>query len=233
MPSAGSEAQDVPAADRRKRGPRLVNLPAVRRLPLYLGALRRFRADGCGRVSTAELALATGLSDPAVKKDISMLGVTGRARIGYEVKSLIAGIERYLGWDRPRRAVLAGVGGLGTALLCGDGFQPRGLRILAAFDDDPAVLGTRVNGIPVHGLGELSRLAGKLKPEVGVLTASPSRVQPVADLFVAAGITRIWTFAEQALSVPRGVTVQREVLSAGLAELLVRSSRNSGKNIAD
>ncbi|MCC8181083.1 MAG: redox-sensing transcriptional repressor Rex, partial [Planctomycetes bacterium] len=59
-----------------------------------------------------------------------------------------------------------------------------------------------------------------------IITVPSSSAQQIADLFIEGGIDRIWSFAPQILTVPEHVTVQREDLYAGLAELLVRSNAN-------
>ena len=66
-----------------------------------------------------------------------MTGAVGTPRIGFHITELIAAIERFLGWDNQTKAVLVGVGSLGTALLGYQGFQNFGFRFVGAFDHDP------------------------------------------------------------------------------------------------
>ncbi|MCC8181084.1 MAG: redox-sensing transcriptional repressor Rex [Planctomycetes bacterium] len=203
---------------------RAIALPAIRRFPLYLNALERLRRDGATVISTTALSQEAGVSDPVVKKDLNTLGAPGRSGVGYSVEPLIDGIRSFLGWETPRRAVVAGVGNLGTALMGHSDFQGAKLSIVAAFDSAPERIGTAVHGIkvfPIDGAAQLIRL---LRAEVGIITVPDEAAQRVADIMTRAGITSIWSFSEQVLSVPPDVTVQREILSAGLAELLVRSS---------
>jgi redox-sensing transcriptional repressor len=46
--------------------------------------------------------------------------------------------------------------------------------------------------------------------------------QGVTDTLVAAGIKAIWNFAPINLNVPKGVIVQKEDISSGLAELCAK-----------
>lgn len=208
---------------------RVGNLPGIRRLPLYLDVLRECRRRGAEQVSTSLLAERTGFVVPVVRKDLEMTGAFGKAGVGFPVEELIGTVEAFLGWDNPNDAFLAGVGGLGSAIINHDEFRGHGLNIVAAFDVDPARIGWRIHGVEVLPINKLIDLAKRMHVTMGVITVPGSQAQAIADLFVAAGITRIWSFATTILSVPDHVTVQREDLSAGLAELLVRA--NIKKNI--
>ena len=57
------------------------------------------------------------------------------------VSELISDIETILGFNRVSNAVLVGVGSLGTAFLHYKGFEDFGLRIVAAFDNNPLLEG--------------------------------------------------------------------------------------------
>ena len=62
-------------------------------------------------------------------------------------------------------AVVVGAGGLGKAFLGYEGFRNNGLNIVAAFDADPARVGTTVGGIKVFPADELARLVRRLNRE--------------------------------------------------------------------
>ncbi len=202
---------------------RIGNLPGIRRLPMYLSILRRFQREGQAAVSSLDIAGAAGVVVSVVRKDIEMTGASGKTGVGFATEQLIADIEGFLGWSNPLGAFLAGAGHLGSALLGYDELHRHGLDIIAAFDVDPNKIGIRVHNtevLPMHKMGDLAR---RMHIVTGIITVPSHSAQQVADLMVEAGITRIWSFAATILAVPAGVTVQREDLSAGLAELLVRS----------
>jgi redox-sensing transcriptional repressor len=204
---------------------RVGNRPGIRRLPIYLDIMRKLRESGLETVSAHILADEASLLVSVVRKDIEMTGATGKTGVGFSIDALIANIETFLGWDNPCQTFLAGVGNLGAALLGYEGFRNHGLHIVAAFDTSPAIIGRIVHNVKVLPLDELRGLARRLQVSAGVITVPSSQAQSVAELFVTAGITSIWSFAPQILRVPDNVTVQREDLAAGLAELLVRSAR--------
>lgn len=206
---------------------RIGNLPGIRRLPLYLNILRRWREEGVTSTSSPLLASEAGFVVSVVRKDIEMTGAVGTTGKGFPIDNLIADIEAFLGWDNPFDAFLVGAGNLGSAILGCDEFRRQGLNIVAAFDSDPEKVGRRIHDVEVLPVEKLVSLAGRMHIGIGVLTVPSEYAQSVADILVGAGVTRIWSFAAGILSVPDGVTVQREDLSAGLAELLVKSTKLS------
>jgi redox-sensing transcriptional repressor len=203
---------------------RVGNLPGIRRLPIYLNLLRLLKGEGKETASAAALADKAGLVASVVRKDIEMTGAVGTTGIGFNIDSLIGDIEAFLGWDNPHDAFLVGAGSLGVALLGHKELTRHGLKFVAAFDADEAKAGTRPHGIEVFPPDKLPELARRLRPGVVVITVPAGHAQAIADIAVAAGVRRIWSFAAEILQVPPGITVQREDLSAGLAELLVRST---------
>ena len=191
---------------------------------MYLTVLQRFWREGVATTSAATLADQTGQVASVVRKDLEMTGTVGTTGKGFSVCRLIADIEEFLGWNNPHDAFLAGVGHLGTALLGCREFRAQGLNIVAAFDVDPHKIGQRIHGTEVLPLEKMASLVQRLHIGIGILTVPLSEAQQVADIFISSGIYRIWNFTAQILNAPPHVTVQREDLSAGLAELLVRSA---------
>ena len=209
---------------------RVGNLPGIRRLPMYLTLLRHFKDSGQEKVSAAALAGKAGLVTSVVRKDLEMAGAVGTTGIGYETESLITVIEAFLGWDNPYDAFLVGAGNMGTALLCTRQLRDK-LNFVAAFDADPAKVGRAVCGVEVMPMEKLAPLAERMHIGVGVLAVPPGAAQAAADMLVAGGIKRIWSFAPEIIEVPEGVVVQREDLSAGLAVLLVRGGKEDAVSL--
>lgn len=203
---------------------RVGNLPGIRRLPIYLNLLKQMRDEGLSTASAAALAARAGLVASVVRKDLEMTGAAGTTGIGFAVDTLVADIEAFLGWDNPNEAFLVGAGTLGSALLGHQELRSHGLTFIAAFDNDPRKIGKVIHGVEVLPMSKLPSLPGRLHVNLGVLTVPSDQAQEAADSMVQAGLTRIWSFAPAILQVPEGVTVQREDLSAGLAELLVRAT---------
>lgn len=197
----------------------MLPMPAVRRFPLYLREI-----DACIEreeeyISGALLADVLGLDRVLVRKDLALTGVVGTPRLGFPVKELSSAIHSILGWDTTTKAVLVGVGNLGTALLGYGGFSEYGLRIVLAFDRNPALVGKTVKGIKIEAMSDLSRLVSENEVEIAILTVPGESAQQCADELAKAGIRGIWNFSPAALTVPPDIMVQHENLASSLAVL--------------
>ncbi len=191
----------------------------VKRLPAYLQLLRVLQGEGQEYVSGTVLASTHNLEPVIVRKDLAITGVTGTPRLGFHVSELIVAIEQFLGWDHQAKAILAGVGNLGSALLGYRGFENYGLRIIGAFDQDPKKTGKWVQGRKVMPMSQMPSFVRRGNIQLGVLTAPGEAAQEIADMMVAAGIRGIWNFAPVKLVLPDTVVTHKEDLAEGLAVL--------------
>lgn len=198
-----------------------ISTHTLRRLPVYLGYLRG-RQDP--RVSATTIAGALRLSEVQVRKDLASISDGGRPGVGYETGALARDIERYLGYDGVLKAVLVGAGNLGRALLGYEGFENCGLRIVAAFDADPALLGRTVAGRAVYPMAALPGICRTEGAKLGIVTVPDTAAQEALDQLVASGIRAVWNFAPARLRVPSGVVIQNENLVASLTVLSRRLS---------
>jgi redox-sensing transcriptional repressor len=194
-------------------------VPTLKRLPLYLRLLRKMKEAGKEYASGAVVARELGLDPIVVRKDLAITGAVGRPRLGFQLDEIITAIEYFLGWSNTTDAVLAGVGNLGTALLGYQGFGQHGLRIKAAFDSNPRLIGKPIHGKTVLDIKKLPSLARRMHVQIGILTATASVAQEIADAMIAGGIRGIWNFTPAKLTVPPKVTLQREDLASSLAVL--------------
>ena len=201
---------------------KVLNSPAIRRMPLYLHWLLGMRGLGKKTVSTTELADCMKLGWIVVRKDIALTGVSGRPRVGYDVDRLVSAIRAFLGWKEARRAALVGAGALGSAILGYGEFANCGLDVALVFDSDPEKAGRRIRGRTVRPISELPEAFRREPPEIAILCVPATAAQETADLLVRNGVRYLWNFADVALEVPRDVIVQRESIAAGLAMLSVK-----------
>ena len=192
---------------------------SLRRLPVYYRSLQGMSAAGVTQVSCADLARALGLDPTQVRKDIEMTGIVGKPRVGHELGELVRWIENFLGWNRPKEAVLAGAGSLGSALLGYEKFRKHGMQIVACFDIDPEKIGQQIHGREVQPLMLLPDFVRQSHTLVGVIATPAAAAQKVADLMVAGGICAIWNFAPAHVQVPARVILQNEDLYHSLASL--------------
>lgn len=190
----------------------------VKRFPLYLRVLREMAEQGETFASGPVVAKALALDPIVVRKDLSQTGVRGTPRRGFPLFEIISAIEHFLGWNTATKAVLAGAGKLGSALLGYAGFHNQGITIVAAFDINPKKRGT-IASVPVFPASQITETVRRLKVTLGILTVPADQAQAVADALVAGGVRGIWNFTPVQLSVPANVKIKREDLAASLAVL--------------
>lgn len=205
--------------------------PTLRRLPAYHRVLQRLFGRGREVISCTHIAQELNLDPTQVRKDLAVTGIIGKPKVGYEIPALMDAIETYLGWKNVTDAFLVGAGHLGAALMGYQGFGTYGLNIVAAFDADPAKVGTTIHGKEVLPMEKLPNLVERLHLGIGILTVPAAAAQSAANMMILAGIKAIWNFTQVRLQVPPSVIVENEDLSASLAVLsrkLAESLRTPG-----
>jgi redox-sensing transcriptional repressor len=179
-------------------------------------------------VSCADLARVLDLDPTLVRKDIEMTGIVGKPRVGYPLGDLLRWIENFLGWSRPKAAVLVGTGSLGSALLGYEKFRSHGMQIVAAFDVDCEKIGQRIHGTEVQPLFFLPDFVRKTGTPLGIIATPADAAQSVANLMVTGGIRAIWNFAPAHIQVPERVILQNEDLYHSLASLSFKLESRMG-----
>jgi redox-sensing transcriptional repressor len=202
---------------------------SLRRLPQYLRLLRTWEAEGRATISCTPIAEHFDQDPTQVRKDLALVGVGGRPKVGYDLAELADGIERFLGWDNATDAFLVGAGNLGSALLGYRGFATSGLTILAAFDVDPAKAGLRIAGRPVYPLSKLANLVERMHVRLGVLCVPENSAETAARAMVDAGLCAIWNFTPVRLDLGEAVIVEDVDLSQSLAVLSHRLRQRGGR----
>lgn len=196
-----------------------IPLQTLRRLPLFLKYLKSLSPQETPSISATAIADAMGLNDVQVRKDLAAVSCGGRPKVGYNTRDLIHDLEHFLGCEDRTSAVLVGAGNLGRALLGYDGYAQYGLDIIAAFDGNPAVVGTSAHGRQVLPIEKLQHLCQRLKIHIGILAVTAQEAQPACDALVAGGVLAIWNFSSARLAVPPHVLVQDENMAVSLLRL--------------
>ena len=213
------ESAVTPAGTPSAEAVQVAGVACVKRLPAYLQMLRVLQGEGHEYASGTLLATTHSLEPVIVRKDLAVTGVVGIPRRGFPIAELIAAIEQFLGWNNQTKAILVGVGNLGTALLGYQGFETLGLRIAGAFDRDAAKVGKWIQGRKVQPISQLAAFVRRGGIRLGVLTVPATAAQETAELMIRAGIRGIWNFSPARLQLPEGVVTQKEDLAEGLAVL--------------
>ncbi len=200
--------------------------PTLRRLPWYLSNVKLLKQKGEQYVSSTQISKEINVDASQIAKDLSYVNISGRTRVGYEVDALIEVLEDFLGFTDMHKAFLFGVGSLGGALLRDSGLKHFGLEIVAAFDVNPNLIGTHINGIPIFHSSEFVNKMKEYDVHIGVLTVPIEIAQQITDTMIAGGIKAVWNFTPFRIRVPENIVVQNTSLYAHLAVMFNRLDFN-------
>ena len=215
-------ATDTPSSTSEHRPPapgtngRRIPEATVARLPVYQRILEELMRSGTATVSSELLGAAAQVNATKVRKDLSLLGSFGTRGSGYDVAFLVEQIDRQLGLDREWTVVIAGIGNLGRALACSQGFAARNFEVVALIDTDPAIIGERIADVEVRHPDALPAIAAASPLAIGVITTPGPVAQRVAELLIDAGVRSLLNFAPRVLDVPDDVLLRYVDLSMEL-----------------
>ena len=171
-----------------------VSTAVIRRLPRYYRHLDDLYRSGSVRISSSALAKSMGLTASQIRQDLSCFGEFGQQGYVYNVERLRSEVAEMLGMNRNHTAVILGAGNLGRALIENFPFRFNGFRLIAAFDVEPTIVGTRLGGVPVYHTDMLETYVREHGVSVGVLTVPASVAAESARRLVSCGIQGIWNF---------------------------------------
>jgi len=199
--------------------PDLIPNPAVRRLSLYLRQLEVFQRSGRTTISSKQLGESLNLTDAQVRKDLAYFGQFGHPGIGYRVDDLIGRVRHILGTDKVWNVMLVGAGNLGRALLAYRGFDAKGFKLVAVFDNDPTKVGKKIGQFAIQSLTELEQTVRSKNIRLAMLAVPADVAQEVADQLIDAGIRGLMNFAPVSLNVPQDVALNAVDLAVSLEQL--------------
>jgi redox-sensing transcriptional repressor len=205
----------------------------VSRISLYLRELQRLQAAGQQTISSGTLGALLGFSDAQVRKDLGFFGQFGYPGVGYRCDELIHAMRDILGTNHRWPVVMVGVGNLGQALLGYRGFGRQNFSIEAAFDTDPAKVGTVIQGLTIRDVAELPDVVRRQGIRLGMIVVPADRAQEVADRLVAAGIDGIVNFAPVTLTLPPHVETVAVDLAIELEQLSFAVTNKFGKSAGE
>ena len=187
----------------------------VKRLPLYLQCLDQVDNDSVG-ISSRNLAELAKVNDAQVRRDLSYLGSLGTRGVGYDIKTLRNQIQLELGLVEGWRAIIVGVGNLGSALAHYGGFKDKGFGVVGLFDDDPKKINSQVAGLVVTPLSKMEEYCKKYNVAIGIIATPGEYAQGVADQLIDCGVRSILNFAPVLLKNIKNVQIRSVDLSQEL-----------------
>ncbi|MCX7920295.1 MAG: redox-sensing transcriptional repressor Rex [bacterium] len=196
-----------------------INKNAIIRLSRYKNALYRLKLLGFVKVFSDNLADAVGVKPSQVRKDFSLFGISGNKRGGYIIDELITKLNTILGKDEIQKVVIIGAGHIGTALMKYKGFEKEGIKIVAAFDIDPAKYNRNAE-VPVLPLDELKDCVHKHNIKIAIIAVPDIAAQQTVDLLLNAGIKGILNFAPIRLRAPEDCVINNVNLEVELENVI-------------
>ncbi len=197
-----------------------ISKASIARMPLYLHYLQEENSKGAQYISSTVIAQNISVSSVLVRKDLALVSSeAGRPRLGFAVSRLIVDIEKFLGYNHLSDVVIVGAGGLGRAFLGYEGFKNNGLNVVAAFDVNENLIGTKVAGKTVLPMSQLKSFVEEHAIRIGIITVPKHAAQEVVNVLVDAGVKAVWNFAPAPLRVPKDIVLKTEDLAASLAML--------------
>jgi redox-sensing transcriptional repressor len=203
----------------------------IERICKIFGYLDMLEKSNILFVSSRTLAQAIGATEYTVRKDISLLGVTGYTRRGYAVKSLKTQLGERLQLSQKRKACIVGLGRLGTALLDYEKFQEDGFEIIAGFDSSINKIERIQTHIDVFSTSQLELVVRERGIELGILTVPAGAAQEAAERLVRAGVKGILNFAPIKVTVPKHIIYSDMDFTSALRFIAVKFSMKKNKEV--
>ncbi|MGL4335274.1 MAG: redox-sensing transcriptional repressor Rex [Turicibacter sp.] len=206
----------------------LSNIPnaTIKRLALYRRCFVELDEVGIKRIQSSELSQKIGIDSATIRRDFSYLGELGRQGYGYEVRVVLEAFNNLLKTEDIQRCVLIGVGNLGRALLnyfSSDKFKNRLFRtpvnIVAGFDINESLVGSRVGDLPLYHLDELKLFIEENNVTYAILSLPPSGAQKVASSLEGLGIKGILNLSSTVINVSEDIKVHEVDLNMELETL--------------
>lgn len=183
------------------------NIPekTIERLSEYRRTLLSCHKQGITHIFSHVLAGMHGITAVQVRRDLMLIGFSSDTKKGYDVKVLIEFINNILDSENVMNVAIIGMGHLGQAIT--KYFNGKGLklRIVSAFDVDPAKVGSTIDDIPCHHMDEFEDVVASMDISI-VVISSPTRVAPSLVVpIINAGIKGVLNFTSAPLNFPQGI----------------------------
>ena len=192
----------------------------AKRIPLYYRYLKTLEESNVERIKSKEFSQLIQVPSATIRRDFSHFGELGRSGYGYDVSYLIQVFSHILNTKVEKRIALVGVGNLGKALVKNNFRRNEYLNIVSAFDNDPELIGTKINNILIRDMSALNDVVAKEGITTAISTVPSKHSQGAVDNIVAAGVTAILNFSPGRVKAPDNVKIQYIDLTTELQTLI-------------
>ncbi len=194
------------------------------RLYLYLKNLENEWKDT--RLTSRELAEATGTTDTTLRKDLSSFSCQAGGW-GYTCTGLKSQLEKKLRLSFRVKAGIAGLEPWGAILLSNRNLLP-GVIPAAGFDSNMNRLERMSCETPLFPSYEIPEVFSRLDIKLGIISSEGGLIQKTAERMVRGGALAILNLTPQALELPEEVFTYQADIQTGI--LLLLSQINGSLN---
>ena len=185
-----------------KKNKQEISSAVIRRLPRYYRYLTELEKMGLTKISSADLSRKIQVTASQIRQDLNCFGDFGQQGYGYNVSKLRESIAEILGIREPNRAVIVGVGHLGSAIANHTTLEKCGVELMGLFDVSPDVIGTTVAGHVVMDIVEIDKFCAENNVNIALLTVPKQSAEEIARRLAAVGVSGFWNFANTELRLP-------------------------------
>ena len=203
----------------------------VERLSEYRRSLQECLDGGITHIFSHVLAGMHGITAVQVRRDLMLIGFSSDTKKGYDVKVLADFISQIIDSPEPVNIAIIGMGHLGQAIT--KYFNGKGLKlkIIAAFDIDPAKVGRTIDDIPCYDMTEFEERVEEMDINMVVLSPPTEVAGELVLPIINAGIRGVLNFTSRPLNFPRGIVVENYDITTLLEKVayFVKEGEQSGE----
>lgn len=201
----------------------IISDSVIKRLPRYYRFLGELKSAGLTRISSRELSERMGLTASQIRQDLNCFGGFGQQGYGYNIELLRTEIGHILGLDKPKTAILIGIGNLGRAVTMHINFESKGFKLIGLFDSKESLVGQVIKDLPIRNTATIDEFCRENLPDAAILCIPKNAAMSIADQLVGLGIKGFWNFShyDLALKYP-GVKVENVHFGDSLMTLSYR-----------
>ena len=196
------------------------------RLSKYRRIIQKLKLMGMEKVFSNNLGDAIGAAPALVRKDLSVLKITGHKRGGYNIDELIEAMDQILGKNKPMNVIICGCGKIGTALLGYRGIHEEGIKIMAGFDLNPENVAYK-GKIPILPVKDMPDYIKEHNIKVAVISVPKFAAAEIFNTMLKAGIQGVLNFSPTELKDLSGGCLVNNVNIAIMLENLFFYANNS------
>jgi len=191
----------------------------IERLSEYRRTLLACHRQGITHVFSHILAGMHGITAVQVRRDLMLIGFSSDTKKGYDVKVLIDFIDDILYSKNTMNVAVIGMGHLGQAITKYFNSKKLNIRITAAFDIDPAKVGTTILDIPCYHIDDFEEVASNNDISIVILSLPSSIAAKYAEPLMTGGLKGLPNFTSAKLNFMQGIVVENHDITTILEKV--------------